>query len=596
MPKAPQFSSDARIQGAASPDNTGMAIYLRLMRYVKPYWGVFAIASIGMILDALTQAGFAYLLQPMIDGTFIDKDPTIIRWMPLVLVVLFVVRGAASFFGNYGMALVGRRVVRDLREVLFGHYLKLPVRFYDRSNSGQHISRLTYNTEQVALASTTALTVVIRDTLTIIALVSYLIWLSGVLTVTIAVVAPVIAVVVWFVSKRFRKIGRRIQDSMGDVTHVAEEVVDGHKVVRTFGGEPYEEQRFRSVNEGNRKLHMKLAATDAFSAPFVQFAAACALAAIVYMATLPSVLDQITPGTFVSFITAMLLILPALKRLTTVNNILQRGIAAAESVFAVIDADPEIDTGTRSMDRARGEVAYEGVSLRYEENGEIVLDDVSFEARPGTVTALVGRSGSGKTSLVSLLPRFYDPYQGVIRIDGIDIRELMLRNLRKQIALVSQDIVLFNDSVGRNIAYGGLGEASEEEIREAARAAHALDFIEKLPAGFDTPVGEKGVLLSGGQRQRIAIARAILKNAPILILDEATSSLDTESERAIQQALDSLMRERTTLVIAHRLSTVENADQVIVLRNGKVVEQGTHQQLMALDGDYASLRKLQFSE
>ncbi len=572
------------------------SVYRRLLGYVRPYWWIFALALLGMAVDAGTQAGFAYLMKPLLDESFVKKNPDVILIVPPLIIVLFLARGIAAFLATYGMSVVGRHVIRDLRAQMFRQYLRLPTRYYDNASSGQMISRLTYNTEQVAQAATNAVTILVRDSLTIIALLGVMLYLSVTLTLTFLVVGPVIAGVVTYVSRRFRRISRRIQESMGDVTHVTEEVVEGNKVVKTFGGQDYEEAHFREANENNRKLNMKMMATNAASAPLVEFAGSIALAAIIFMATRPGLIAEMTPGTFVSFFSAMMLLLPALKKLTTVNAQIQKGIAAAESIFDLLDSETEADTGTRTLDRAEGELEFEDVSLVYEPSKGPVLSDISFRARPGSVTAIVGRSGSGKSSLVSLIPRFYEPDTGRILLDGTDIREFRLRDLRDQIGLVTQDITLFNDTVARNIAYGALGDAGVAEIERAAEAAHAMEFIRHMPEGLDTMVGENGVLLSGGQRQRIAIARALLKDAPILILDEATSSLDSESERMIQDALDDLMRERTTLVIAHRLSTVENADQVVVLKEGRIAEVGSHAELLSEDGHYRWLHRMQFRD
>jgi subfamily B ATP-binding cassette protein MsbA len=572
------------------------SVYRRLLSYVRPYWWIFALALLGMAVDAGTQAGFAYLMKPLLDESFVKKNPDVIAIVPPLIVVIFLARGVAGFLATYGMAAVGRHVIRDLRSQMFRQYLSLPTRYYDNASSGQMISRLTYNTEQVAQAATNAVTILVRDSLTIIALLGVMLYLSVTLTLTFLVVGPVIAGVVTYVSRRFRRISRRIQDSMGDVTHVTEEVVEGNKVVKTFGGQDYEEAHFRHANENNRKLNMKMMATNAASAPLVEFAGSLALAAIVFMATRPELIAEMTPGTFVSFFSSMMLLLPAMKKLTTVNAQIQKGIAAAESIFELLDSETEADTGTHRLERAEGELEFQDVSLVYEPEKGPVLSDIGFRARPGTVTAIVGRSGSGKSSLVSLIPRFYEPDTGRILLDGTDIRDIRLRDLRDQIGLVTQDITLFNDTVARNIAYGGLGQASQAEIERAAEAAHAMEFIRHMPEGLDTMVGENGVLLSGGQRQRIAIARALLKDAPILILDEATSSLDSESERMIQDALDDLMRARTTLVIAHRLSTVENADQVVVLKEGRIAEVGSHAELLSGEGHYRWLHRMQFRD
>lgn len=572
------------------------ATYGRLLKYVRPYRGVMAIAMVGLALDAGASTLFTLLMKPMLDGTFIERDAELIATLPFAIIGLFLVRGIASYFAQYGLAWAGRNTVRDLRHELFSRYLTLPTHYFDTHSSGQTISRLTFDVEQIAQASSNAVTILLRDTLTIIGLVSVMIYHSFQLTLAILVMAPVIAAVITYVSRRFRRIGRNIQDSMGDVTQITEEVVNGHRVVKVFGGREQEVERFSKINNANRSQHIKLSSTSAASAAFVQFVAALALAGIVYMATSDAMLDSFTPGTFMSFMSAMLLILPSLKNLTNVHSVIQRGVAAGDSIFRVLDQDAESDTGTVSMQRARGKVEVRDVRFAYDSEKGDVLNGINFTAEPGSVTAVVGRSGSGKSSLVSLIPRFYDVNEGAILIDGHPIAELNRTDLRRQIALVSQDVILFNDTIARNIAYGSIGERSEEQVRAAAKAAHCLEFVDQLPDGLQSMVGEKGVLLSGGQRQRIAIARAILKDAPILILDEATSALDSESERVIQEALAEVMKNRTTIVIAHRLSTIESADQVLVLSGGKVVEQGTHQQLLDANGHYAALHRLQFQD
>ena len=578
----------------AGPDS-GLHTYRRLLGYAMPHWPVFAAAVLAMVVFASTETAFAWMMKPLLDQSFVAKDPDWIRWIPLMLIGLFVVRGVAGFVSSYGMAWVGRTVIYKMRRELFDHLLRLPAAFYDNAASGQLISKLTYNVEQVSQAATNAITIVIRDSLSAAFLIGLMFYHSGTLALIFLICGPFIALVVVRVSKRFRKVSGRIQDSMGDVTHVSQEVIDGHRVVKTFGGEAYERDHFDRVNSNNLRQQLKLTATTATSVPLIQFLAACALAGIIFLATqVGSGID--TAGTFASFLTAMLLLLPPLKRLTTVNAALQKGIAAADSVFELLDAEAEPDTGTRTLERARGAVEYRDVSFRYRSGAEPVLQDISFRAEPGQTVALVGRSGSGKSTLVNLLARFYQPSAGSILLDGIEIDALRLSELRNQIALVSQHVTLFNDTVARNIAYGRLEQCSAREVESAAEAAHALDFIRELPQGFDTLVGENGVLLSGGQRQRLAIARAILKSAPVLILDEATSALDTESEQQVQAGLEALMQGRTTLVIAHRLSTVERADRIMVLDQGRIVETGTHRELLARKGQYAALYRMQFTE
>ncbi len=569
--------------------------YRRLLGYARPHWKLFVFSSIAMAAYAATDTGFAALMKPMLDDSFVARDPKAIRNIPLLLIGLFLLRGVTGFISSYGMSWVGRQVIQVLRSEMFSRLLRLPNRYFDSHPSAQLLSQLIYNVEQVSQASTNAITILLRDTLTVIFLLAWMFYLSGWLAMLFLVVGPIVAVLTRYVTRRYRKISRRIQDSMADVTEIANEAIEGHKVVKAFGAHDYEQRQFDAVNRKNAGLMMKHIATSAAAVPTTQLLAASVLAGVIYLATLDSMHNNITPGDFVSFIAAMMLLMPCLKRLSTVNASLQRGIAAAEGIFALFDELPEPDTGTRTLERARGAVEFRDVSFRYQPEQAPVLNNLSFSAQPGQMIALVGRSGSGKTTLAGLLPRFYDVEQGSVLLDGVDLREYRLADLRAQIALVSQDVVLFNDTVANNIAYGR-PDVSRAEIERAAQIAHALEFIQHMPQGFDTVVGEKGVLLSGGQRQRLAIARAMLKDAPILILDEATSALDSESERAIQSALETLMQGRTSLVIAHRLSTVEKADQILVMEDGRIVESGRHAELLAKEGRYAALYRLQFRD
>ncbi len=571
-------------------------IYRRLLNQAIPYWPLVALAMLAMALDAACTAGFAALTQPLLDDALLDKNLDVIRRLPLWIAAIFIGRGLGSFVADYCMAAAGRSVIRDLRRRVFEKYLKLPTAYYDRQSRGQMLSRLTYNVEQVAEAVTNAVTVVVRDSLYILGFLALMFYHSLYLTLAALVIGPIIATIIAFVSRRFRRLSRKIQDTMGTVTQRASEIVFGHQVVKLYGGQHSEAERFDEVNRSNRRQHLKLVATKSGSATLVQLLAGLMLAIIVFLATRDAMLDQITPGAFTSFMTAMLGILPSLKKLTNVHVMIQRGVAAADSIFALLDETEERGNIGQPLSRASGELRFEEVGLRYQPNQEPALEGVSFSASPGTVTALVGRSGSGKTSLVGLIARFYEPTSGRICLDGGDIATYRLDDLRNNIALVSQDVVLFDDTIAHNIAYGALEKASPKAIAAAARRANAMEFIEDLPRGIDTRLGEGGTQLSGGQRQRIAIARAILKDAPILILDEATSALDSESERLIQTALEGMMRTRTTLVIAHRLSTVESADQVLVLDRGRLVEQGSHRELLARDGHYAALHRLQFQD
>lgn len=569
-------------------------MYRRLLGYALPHWRVLLTAFVATGVFAGVDASFAALVKPLLDQAFVAQDQAYIRWLPVAIIGLFLLRGLSSFASAYGMAWVSRRVVMDVRAGLYNHLLTLPVSFYDQVSSGQVIARLTYHVEQVADAVTGVLTTVLKEGLTVIALIGWMLWLNWQLTLFAFAVMPFIAVIIRYVSKRFRVISGRIQQSVSDVTDAAEETVSGQRVIKLANAEPVERARFHQVNNSNRQLQMKVVATQAGSAALIQFIAAWAVAAIVFFATRPGMLEAMTPGTFASFMLAMLSLLQPIKSMGKINERMQRGIAAGTSIFAVMNEPSEPVGGDQPLPRARGEIQFDQVTFRYRPELDEALRGVSIDIAPGQTVAFVGRSGSGKSTLLSLLPRFYDPSGGVVQLDGHDIRDYRLADLRAQIALVDQQVRLFNASVADNIAYGLAERPDRAAIETAARAANAWEFIERLPQGLDTVIGSDGQQLSGGQRQRLAIARALLKNAPILILDEATSALDTESERLVQAALARLVEGRTTLVIAHRLSTIQAADCIVVMQDGRVIETGRHEQLLARNGLYAALHQMQF--
>ncbi|MDH3418728.1 MAG: lipid A export permease/ATP-binding protein MsbA [Gammaproteobacteria bacterium] len=569
-------------------------VYGRLFSYVTPHWRVILIALVAMLFYSGANFFVPFIMRDVM-ATLGDIGRGGGTLVPLWLLLTFAVRGSTDFIAVYGLGWLGRRVIRDLRNELFRKYTMLPSRFLDRSSSGTLISKLTYNTEQVAEAISSVVVVLVRDTLTMIALVGAMVYFSATLTMLVGVTAPVIAVLVAIMSKAFRRYSTRIQASMGDATRVTEQALSGHRIVKIFGGQEYEQRQFDEINRHNYKINLRIVATRAAGDSLTQYSLAIGVAAIIWVAFSDQLAEDLDPAIFMGFLTAMGMLMAPLKRVININVALQKGIAAGDSLFELLDQPAEIDTGTVPLSRARGDIEFRHVSFSYDEENGTVLDDISLTVPAGTTVALVGRSGSGKTTLVNLLPRFYPIESGELLLDGRDVREYRLEDLRRQIALVSQDVVLFDDTIANNIAYGTLAGAERADVELAAEAAYVTEFARELPGGLDSQVGERGVLLSGGQRQRIAIARALLKDAPVLILDEATSALDSESERRIQAALDNLMKGRTTLVIAHRLSTVENADCIVVLDNGLIVERGRHDELLAQQGYYSGLYRMQFA-
>jgi len=572
---------------------TTWQVLKRLAVYIKGRKLGLIMGVIGMIGFAAVDATFVYSIKPLIDEGLTGNNPQVLKWMPIFVMVIVTARGICNFMASYGTAWVGHNVVMDLQQALFVKLLRMPVHYFDEQSTGGLLSKITYDTNQVRATASSTLINLVREGATAFALMVMMFFQSWQLSLIFFVVGPIVGVIISLVSKRFRKISTRIQHAMGSVTTAAEQMINGYREVVMFGGQTKEEQRFRQVSNHVRQQNMKLVAAQAISTPVVQIIAATALALVLYLASFRSVMDTLTPGTFTVVITSLFMLMRPLKQLTQVNTEFQRGVAACTSLFAVLDMESEQDQGTYRVERARGELEFRDVSFRYAGADKPALDSLNLRVAANTTVALVGRSGSGKSTLTNLVTRFYNPGSGQITLDGHDLQHYELACLRSQIALVSQHVHLFNDTIANNIAYAMEPRVSLEQIREAARTANALEFIDKLPQGLDTMVGENGVLLSGGQRQRIAIARALLRNAPILILDEATSALDTESERLIQQALEALQRNRTSLVIAHRLSTVENADQIVVLDDGRIIEQGTHGALLQADGMYAQLHKLQ---
>ncbi|WP_303785831.1 lipid A export permease/ATP-binding protein MsbA [Azovibrio restrictus] len=582
---------------ALEAEMNGKELYLRLLTYVRPYWKAFALAMLCMALSALAEPAFPALLKYLLDDGFASQQGSYdFLIYPAALFAIFFVRAVIGFAADYLMHWVSQNVIAELRQAMFAQMIRLPTQYFCDNASGRMMSRVSYDVTGVAGASTNALTTVVKDGLAVVGLLGWLLWLNWKLTLITFITVPFIAFAVKTLSKRIRRFARGIQAAQGNITQILQEAIEGHKVIKIFGGQKYEQGRFNHAVREQRGLQMRAAVSNAALGPITHFFTALAVSVIMAIALYQASTGKATVGDFVSFITAMLMILAPLRRIMDVNATIQKGLVAAESVFHLIDQQPEEDKGTVDLGRARGEVVFDRVTFTYPGAEKAALQELSFSIRPGESVALVGPSGSGKTTAANLLPRFYAVQAGEIRVDGHPLADIRLESLRSNIALVSQEVVLFNDTVANNIAYGCGRQVSPGEIEKAAVAAHAMEFIQRLPEGLQTMIGEKGVKLSGGQRQRLAIARALLKNAPILILDEATSALDTESERVVQQALDELMVGRATLVIAHRLSTIERADRIITLAHGRKMEEGSHAELLAADGLYARLYRMQKAE
>lgn len=568
----------------------------RFFTYLRNYKLAFFVAVIGMIGYSALDTYVISNLKPLIDDSLGNGDSDFLRIAAIAIVPLFILRGIFNFMGTYTLSWIGSQVVMTMRQQLFEKYMHLPVSFHDQQAVGALISKVTYDTEQVANAASKALLTIVREGALVIGLLVVMLYQSWQLSLIFLIIGPLVAIIVAVVSKRFRKVSRNIQQSMGSVTASVEQAVKGHKVILMFGGQDFERNRFAQKNNHNRQQTMKLAVTQILSVSSIQIIASVALAVVLFMASLPGIMANLTAGTFISVVFYMVMLLKPLKQLTTVNNEYQRGMAACNSIFEILDEEIEINTGTKKVERARGNIAFNHVTFTYPGKERPALTDISFSARPGETIALVGKSGSGKSTISSLLTRFYLPQQGEVQLDGTNINDIELRSLRKQFATVSQHVTLFNDSIAKNIAYGVTDKVSREDIEKAAKMAHVTEFVDQLDEGLDTVIGENGLMLSGGQRQRIAIARAILARAPVLILDEATSALDTESEKLIQDALEQLQKSCTSLVVAHRLSTIEKADQIIVIDQGRILEQGRHSELLAKKSHYAQLHALQFGE
>lgn len=577
-------------------DFSTLQTFKRLWPMIKPFKAGLIASGIALVFNALADSGLIYLLKPLLDDGFGKANHSFLKIMAFVVVGMIILRGVTNFISNYCLAWVSGKVVMTMRRRLFKHLMFMPVSFFDRNSTGKLLSRITYDSEMIASSSSGSLITIVREGAYIISLLAVMFYTSWELTLVLFVIGPIIAVLITIVSKIFRKLSKNLQDSMGELTATTEQMLKGHKVVISFGGQFVEEERFNKVSNNMRRKGMKMVTADSISDPVVQIIASFALVAVLFLATMPLIAeDNLSAGSFTVVFSSMLAMMRPLKSLTNVNSQFQRGMAACQTLFAILDLEPEKDNGTYKAEPAKGELEFKNVSFAYQGKEELALNNISFSVPAGKTVALVGRSGSGKSTIANLVTRFYDIEQGEILLDGVNIQDYRLSNLRENCAVVSQQVHLFNDTIANNIAYAAQDKYSREEIIAAAKAAYALEFIEKLPQGFDTVIGENGASLSGGQRQRLAIARALLRNSPVLILDEATSALDTESERAIQSALDELKKDRTVIVIAHRLSTIENADEILVIDHGEIRERGNHKALLEQNGAYKQLYSMQFS-
>ncbi|WP_085343549.1 lipid A ABC transporter ATP-binding protein/permease MsbA [Vibrio sp. ArtGut-C1] len=577
-------------------DETTWQTFKRLWQFIRLYKSGLVVAVIALVINAISDTYMISLLKPLLDEGFGNAESDFLRTLPLIIFAMMFVRGISGFVSTYCLSWVSGNVVMQVRRMVFNHFMHMPVSYFDKEKTGNLLSRITYDSEQVSAATSQALVSIVREGASIIGLLVLMFYYSWQLSLVLFAVGPVVAWGIGVVSKRFRNISKNMQTMMGNVTASAEQMLKGHKVVLSYGGQDIERQRFEKVSNQMRQQSMKLVTAQAAANPIIQMIASLAIVAVLYLASIDSIKEQLTPGTFTVVFTAMFGLMRPLKALTNVTSQFQRGMAASQTLFALIDLEPEKNEGKLTVERANGDVSVKNVSFTYTGAEKPALENVSFDIPRGKTVALVGRSGSGKSTIANLFNRFYDVDSGSITLDGHDIREYELKNLRQQFALVSQNVHLFNDTIANNIAYATDGKYERSDIEKAAKLAHAMEFISKMDDGLDTMIGENGASLSGGQRQRVAIARALLRDAPVLILDEATSALDTESERAIQAALDELQKDKTVLVIAHRLSTIEKADEILVVDDGAIIERGNHADLIAKNGAYAQLHRIQFGE